>query len=205
MSIVPRTFPFTWMAMVTLVSTMRASLYSGQGTLATVPSERPSSSQHSSATCGAKGETSRVSASTASRAGAAWAARWLESTIICAMAVLKLSASTSSVTFLMVLCMSTVVSSSISSASSRRARLYTRSRNRTTPATWEVCQGLVASRGPMNISYRRRASAPDSCTTSSGLTTFPRLLLIFSLSLPRIIPWCTSFWKGSGCRVWPRS
>ena len=32
--------------------------------------------------------------------------------------------------------------------------------------------------GPMNISYKRRLSAPYMVTTSSGLTTFPRLLLI---------------------------
>ena len=32
--------------------------------------------------------------------------------------------------------------------------------------------------GPMNISYRRRESAPYSETTSSGFTTFPLLLLI---------------------------
>jgi hypothetical protein len=41
----------------------------------------------------------------------------------------------------------------------------------------------------MNISYRRIASAPYSVTMSSGLTTLPRLLDIFSPSEPRIIPW----------------
>lgn len=33
-------------------------------------------------------------------------------------------------------------------------------------------------RGPINISYKRRESAPYSETTSSGFTTFPLLLLI---------------------------
>jgi hypothetical protein len=31
----------------------------------------------------------------------------------------------------------------------------------------------------MNISYRRSASAPNSCTISSGLTTLPRAFDIF--------------------------
>ena len=39
-------------------------------------------------------------------------------------------------------------------------------------------QTLVSLSGPMNISYSRRLSAPYMVTTSSGLTTFPRLLLI---------------------------
>ena len=37
---------------------------------------------------------------------------------------------------------------------------------------------LVSLRGPMNISYRRSESAPYCHTTSSGLMTLPRLLLI---------------------------
>lgn len=42
--------------------------------------------------------------------------------------------------------------------------------------------------GPMNISYRRRESAPYSETTSSGLTTFPLLLLIlWARAIKRIL------------------
>lgn len=37
--------------------------------------------------------------------------------------------------------------------------------------------------GPMNISYKRRESAPYCETTSSGLTTFPLLLLILCARL----------------------
>ena len=36
------------------------------------------------------------------------------------------------------------------------------------------------------------------------MTTFPRDFDIFSPSEPRIIPWCTSFWKGSGVLTRPR-
>jgi len=39
-------------------------------------------------------------------------------------------------------------------------------------------RALVSRSGPRNISYRRRLSAPYAATTSSGLTTLPRLLLI---------------------------
>ncbi|MNL68627.1 hypothetical protein D3C87_1933790 [compost metagenome] len=64
---------------------------------------------------------------------------------------------------------------------------------------------MAASRGPMNISYRRRVSAPYSLTTSSGLTTLPRDLDIFSLFSPRIMPWLKSFLKGSLVETTPRS
>ena len=57
----------------------------------------------------------------------------------------------------------------------------------------------------MNISYSRSESAPYSATTSSGLMTLPRLLDIFSLFSPRIMPWLTSFWNGSGVLTMPRS
>ena len=60
-----------------------------------------------------------------------------------------------------------------------------------------MLHGLTASSGPMNISYSRSASAPYSRTTSSGLTTLPRLFDIFSSFSPRIMPWLTSFWNGS--------
>ena len=56
------------------------------------------------------------------------------------------------------------------------------------PSTPFVFQGFVASSGPMNISYIRSVSAPNSFTISSGLMTLPRDLLIFSLFVPRIMP-----------------
>ena len=44
----------------------------------------------------------------------------------------------------------------------------------------ELCKmhTLVSCNGPRNISYKRNESAPYLYTTSSGLTTLPRLLLI---------------------------
>ena len=50
-------------------------------------------------------------------------------------------------------------------------------------------QGAAFSKSPMNISYRRMVSAPYSFTMSSGLTTLPRDLLIFSPFSPKIMPW----------------
>ena len=65
--------------------------------------------------------------------------------------------------------------SCIASARSSMIIRHTRSRKPRTPLTPSMLQGLTASSGPMNISYSRRASAPYSCTTWSGLTTLPRL------------------------------
>lgn len=45
-------------------------------------------------------------------------------------------------------------------------------------ATSNRVQSQTYLNGPMNISYKRRESAPYSEMTSSGLTTFPLLLLI---------------------------
>ena len=50
-------------------------------------------------------------------------------------------------------------------------------------------QGAAFSKSPMNISYNRMVSAPYSLTMSSGFTTLPRDLLIFSPFSPRIMPW----------------
>ena len=73
---------------------------------------------------------------------------------------------------------------------------HARPRKRCTPSTLRVLHTLVSRSGPINISYRRSESAPASrlvrrtcggadrarvpyaLTTSSGLTTLPRLLLI---------------------------
>ena len=82
---------------------------------------------------------------------------------------------------------------------------HTRARNRATPCTPAMLQGFVCSSGPMNSSYRRSESAPYSVITSSGLTTLPRLLDIFWPSSPRISPWLTSRWNGSGVETKPWS
>ena len=57
--------------------------------------------------------------------------------------------------------------------------------------------GAAFSKSPMNISYRRSVSAPNSRTISSGLTTFPRDLDIFSPFSPKIMPWLVRFLYGS--------
>src|SRR5699024_2951586 len=75
--------------------------------------------------------------------------------------------------------------------------LQIRSKNRLAPSSPFSLHAMEASSGPMNISYRRKVSAPCEYTISSGFTTFPLDLLIFSLPSPRIIPWLYSFWNGS--------
>jgi len=57
----------------------------------------------------------------------------------------------------------------------------------------------------MNISYKRKASAPNSLRISSGFTALPRDLDIFWPSSPRMRPWFTNLKKGSGVETWPRS
>eukprot|EP00968_Pinguiococcus_pyrenoidosus_P014375 scaffold1307_cov200-Pinguiococcus_pyrenoidosus.AAC.64 len=141
-------------------SLQSSSSYSGQGCKARL-SSLPRSCQHSSLRCGANGDRSKISASTASRLGLLYSS--LTSTIMALMAVFSPSTSTSSVTFLMVLCWMRVAafgSGPSSPSATRLTRLYTRFWKRTTPANCSVCQGFVASSGPMNISYKRSASAP---------------------------------------------
>ena len=59
------------------------------------------------------------------------------------------------------------------------------------PGVVLCCEGartFASRRGPMNISYSRRESAPLEATTASGLTTLPRLLLIlWALALTRTL------------------
>ena len=57
-----------------------------------------------------------------------------------------------------------------------------------------VFQGAAFSKSPMNISYRRSVSAPYSFTTSSGLTTLPRDLLILTMGCSAISPYCSTRW-----------
>ena len=49
----------------------------------------------------------------------------------------------------------------------------------------------------MNIRYARTVSAPTELTYSSGFTTLPRDLLIFSPSSPRMTPWLNRRSMGS--------
>mmetsp|Transcript_10543 Transcript_10543/g.30015 ORF Transcript_10543/g.30015 Transcript_10543/m.30015 type:complete len:207 (+) Transcript_10543:667-1287(+) len=180
----------------------------------------------------------------------------LMNSIMPEMAVLNLISSVSAVmrfTIAAVTFICSVVASTSSTPSDRRRQA--RARKRWTPSTPLVFQTFVSRRGPMNISYNRRESAPYLSTTSSGLMTLPRLLLIlwaladtltsglafstgplgvasqsasssftgwasgllsstnspaeflyavYSTS-PRIIPWLTSFWKGSLVLTTPMS
>ena len=125
-------------------------------------------------------------------------------TIIAEIAVLKCKFSKSSVTFLTIMWYdfsSSLVSSStiegFTLPSSSIISLQTRSRKRRDPSTPFVVQAIDASSGPMNISYSLNVSAPCVWLISSGLTTLPLDLDIFSLPSPKIIPWLNSFWNGS--------
>ncbi|OQC23895.1 MAG: hypothetical protein BWX70_02724 [Verrucomicrobia bacterium ADurb.Bin070] len=80
------------------------------------------------------------------------------------------------------------------SATMRKERL----RKRNTPSTPLVFQGLTASSGPMNISYRRMLSAPYSRMTSSGLTTFFNDLDILAGNSVSFSP--VSAWKAPSVR-----
>ena len=68
-----------------------------------------------------------------------------------------------------------------------------------------MLHGLDLSKGPINISYILKLSAPYFPTTSSGFTTFPLDLLIFCPSSPPIIPWLNNFLNGSFVETNPRS
>src|SRR5690554_5805624 len=81
----------------------------------------------------------------------------------------------------------------------------TLSRKRRQPRTPSVLHGTLFSKSPINISYMRKVSAPYSSTTSSGLTTLPRDLDIFSLFSPKIMPWEVRFWYGSELDTTPIS
>ena len=67
-------------------------------------------------------------------------------------------------------------------------KLHTRSKNLLHPRILSIDHGAVWSNGPINISYTLKLSAPKSLTISSGFTTFPFDLDIFSPLLPNIIP-----------------
>src|SRR3989338_1672364 len=83
--------------------------------------------------------------------------------------------------------------------------LHIFSKKRRTPAMLLVFHGFIASKGPINISYRRRASAPKRSIMSSGLMTLPQRLLILRLSSAKMVPWWRSLRNGSSNARYPRS
>mmetsp|Transcript_14672 Transcript_14672/g.62953 ORF Transcript_14672/g.62953 Transcript_14672/m.62953 type:complete len:258 (-) Transcript_14672:1835-2608(-) len=174
-SIFPRIFPFTCTASVTVSSTSSDVSASGHASYALEPSW-PSMPHSSSERCGAYGPSSSTKGSSVFRGFSSHLVAALTNSIIAAMAVLKRMPSVSSVTFathaLIALSCSSEGSASVIFAGSNRR--YARARNREHPSTPLVCHTFVSRSGPMNISYRRSESAPNSSTTSSGFTTFPR-------------------------------
>ena len=110
----------------------------------------------------------------------------LTNSIIDAIAVLKLRRSMSSPTLAMVRCncfsmpTSATAAHKTSPVRSSTASRHARCRKRNTPTISRVFHGFDASSGPMYISYKRNVSAPYSAITSSGLTTFRRLLDILA-------------------------
>ena len=98
----------------------------------------------------------------------------------------------SRVTFLMSLCMlfscSAVGSSSVGRNCPSRLKNSPHSffRKRWQPSMPLVSQGLLASTGPRNISYRRRVSAPYFSTIMSGFTTLNIDFDIFSTAHPQM-------------------
>ena len=116
------------------------------------------------------------------------------SAISAAIAVLNFRFSMSSVTFLIVLWNAFSISGRIASPSATMFwRFQKRSINRRQPLMPALLHGAAFSKSPINISYMRIVSAPYSLTMSSGLTTLPRDLLIFSPFSPRIMPWLVRF------------
>src|SRR3989339_209100 len=112
----------------------------------------------------------------------------------------------SSPTFLIVLCK--VVSRFLligASTDNFSCNTQTLSKNLRTPTTPLVLQAHDCSNGPINISYKRIASAPNSPTTSSGLTTLFQRLLILRPSSARIKPTLRNFVNGSGLFTTPMS
>ena len=70
------------------------------------------------------------------------------------------------------------------------------------PSQPEVCQGLTCSRGPINISYMRRVSAPKRSTMSSGLTTLYLDLDIFSICVCSGVSVPLAYHVSPRCSAW---
>ncbi len=81
----------------------------------------------------------------------------------------------------------------------RRRRSNNPSPSRPRPSPSPVLPTLVSLSGPMNSSYSRRLSAPNWFTTSSGLITLPRLLLILCARACGAAGAGGARGRGSGC------
>mmetsp|Transcript_13574 Transcript_13574/g.49358 ORF Transcript_13574/g.49358 Transcript_13574/m.49358 type:complete len:271 (+) Transcript_13574:666-1478(+) len=177
-SICPRTLPFTWTPMVMLSSTNTVSSTCGHGSYVS-DSVWPIRNHISSATCGAYGAKRIAKGSSAPRGFVSHLLAALMNSIMAAIAVLNLNSSVSVVTLLMHMlrALSCSFVGSVSTTPSPIV-LHTRAKKRCTPSIARVDHVLVSLSGPINISYKRSESAPNSSTISSGLITLPRLLLI---------------------------
>ena len=120
------------------------------------------------------------------------------SDIMAAIAVFILSVSMSSVTFLMVLWNELSSSGVTPVPFTSSVNPAKRSKKRLQPLMLWLDHGADFSKSPMNISYKRMVSAPYSLMISSGLTTFPRDLDIFSPFSPKIMPCEVRLAYGSG-------
>src|SRR4051812_10746201 len=81
----------------------------------------------------------------------------------------------------------------------------TRLSQRETPSIPLPSHGPPSFHGPINIRKPLSASEPKRSTYSCGLTTLPRLLLIFCPSGPRMVPWLRRRVIGSSKSTSPRS
>jgi len=137
----------------------------------------PSFSRMVSARCGANGDTNNVSVSMVLVSRLSWSDNVFTKIINCDIAVLNLKFSMSSVTFFMVLWRSDSMSFAITQSGDAFWLSFSiLSRNFLTPLTQAVLRATSFSNGHINISYVLNASAPYCAMTSSGLTTFHRLL-----------------------------
>ena len=103
--------------------------------------------------------------------------------------VLNFISSISFVIFFIALCIIDSNSFEYSSPSTKISCIFhILSKNLLHPRMLSIDHGAVWSNGPINISYTLKLSAPKSLTISSGFTTFPFDLDIFSPLLPNIIP-----------------
>ena len=183
------TLPLIWTTQVTASSTTYAGSATGKSRC-TTESVWPSLRHSSSAMCGASGAISSTSCSATGRgSGPPALVRWLFSSVILAMAVLKRSPARSPPAPSIALCRARSVASSGSASvtvtspvvSSTMLR-HRRCSSRYWPTTARVSQGRETSSGPIAISYRRRVSAPYSAQISSGVTAFFRDLPILPSS-----------------------
>ena len=170
----------------------------------------PSRDHNSSVICGANGASIIKNFSNSSLANPSACAS-LTNIIIADTAVLNFIFSISSVIFFMVLCNNTLTPLAGTRFPSPRGRggwgvrANTFSKNLLTPFTPSMLQGIVSANGPINISYKRKLSAPTLFTTSSGLITLPKDLDIFLPSSASTMPCETRRAYGSLTGTSPQS